>query len=152
MALGGSFMAITNAAGFYEVLNVPAGPFTVTADDPARGLTGAGAGIVELDAQTVTVDVLLVANAISLPVTRHDANNFSYTIEASGATVATGVDQFNLDVISAGTPIRFAAAGPSTQENGGREIATRNPNVAGLSVTRRYSCRATDTSFATSRF
>ena len=43
---------------------------------PARQLLGEGAGTIDAHGVTATVDILLVSNAVTPPVTRFDANNY----------------------------------------------------------------------------
>ena len=135
--LGGYAGAVTNAAGFYEILSVPAGAFTVGTGDPSRSLIGEAAGTIEDDGSVVTADILLVANAIVTPVVRHDASNFRFDIQGDGRVASSLLDDGRLDVIVNGQPAAFEPQAIATFENAGREIAVRGANLAGLNVTRK---------------
>jgi hypothetical protein len=134
---GGFFSAVTDAAGFYEIPNVPRGPFAVSTGDVNRGVLGEGTGAIAVDDEVVTVDVLLVANAITLPVQLHDANNFAHAVQPGGAVVAAQADEAQLEVIVSGQLVPFAGAPFGTSEQSGREIGTRQQNVAGLNLARK---------------
>ena len=143
--LGGYFSSVTDAAGFYEIANVPSGAFTIATGDPSRNLLGEGSGSITSDGETKTVDVLLIANAIALPVTRHDANNFAFDVQLDGAIGTGTASAFVgnvashgaalLDLVVGGTTNRFTG-GIAQTEGFGREISVRQ-NLAGLSVTRK---------------
>src|SRR5262249_43955626 len=75
---GGYFAATTNAAGFYEIDDVPAGTVTLVTGDRARGLIGEGSGAIVRDGESLTIDVILVRNAVNLPVYRSHANGLPF--------------------------------------------------------------------------
>jgi hypothetical protein len=147
---GGTFGATSDAAtGVYVVAGVPVGAFRASASVPAQRLLGEATGQVLADGTTVTADIQLQDDGITLPVTRHDANAFPFDIQPDGS-VANGMnDVFGgdfvqhtrgllLDVVSGGTPQRFAPAGTlGTASQEGREIAVEESGVAGLDVVRR---------------
>ena len=140
--LGGPRSATTNAGGFYTIDNMPVGPFSVSTGDVARLLLGEGAGTIDADGATATVDILLVSNAVTPPVVRFDANNYRFDVQRDGS-LQTGSSAFRdaggllLDVVSGGVPARFQGTTIGTIENGGREMAVRQQGLAGLNVTRK---------------
>jgi hypothetical protein len=145
---GGYRNATTDAAGFYEVRDLPVGRLAVSAGDASRGLLGEASGEIAADGQTVTVDVLLQANAVTLPINRYDANNFLADIQPDGmirsgtASVFVGHDASiigasRLDLVVGGVANRFTGGTIGTLEGGGREVATRQQGLAGLNVTRK---------------
>jgi hypothetical protein len=143
---GGVRQGTTNAAGFYQIDDVPVGPFGVSTGDLSRQLWGEGAGTLARDGDTAEVNVLLESNAITLPTIRYDANNFVYDVQPDG-TIAHGSSPFNsafkLDVIVNGAASRFAGGSIPTVEQSGREIVTRQNGLAGLNVTRKLFVPAT---------
>ena len=143
---GGLRWGTTNAAGFYQIDDVPVGPFVVSTGDLSRQLWGEGSGTLARDGDTAEVNVLLESNAITLPTIRYDANNFAYDVQSDG-TIAHGTNPFNsafkLDVIVNGAASRFEGGSIPTVEQNGREIVTRQNGVAGLNVTRKLFVPAT---------
>src|SRR6185503_18589845 len=92
---------------------------------------------------------LLQSNLIDLPVTKWDANNFTFDLQRD-ASVLNGTSNvftglyagktwggLQLDVITGGTAARFTGASIGTVEDKNREIAVHQDNLAGLSVTRK---------------
>ncbi len=150
-----NFNAAADVNGVYKVSQVPAGSFTVTASlqNGTQRLIGLNEGQITTDGSTVTADIQLVANAIQLPFTLFDANNFDYEIQQSGSIqdgksqIFLGDSQTNrggmlLDIISGGSPLRFTGQGAAnenfaTNENDGRQIVITQPGLGGLDVTRK---------------
>ncbi|MCU1382031.1 MAG: LamG domain protein jellyroll fold domain protein [Acidobacteria bacterium] len=139
----------TDAAGFYIAEGVVVGPLTVSAGDAPHGLLGEAAATLAHDGDTLTVDILLKSNAITLPVTRVDGNAFTFDIQKDGsigaglngvfAAAAFGAPggASHLDISVGAATTRFTGANIATTENNGREIAVSQTNVAGLNVTRK---------------
>ena len=135
----------TDAGGFYRVDEFPAAGVQVSAGDTARGLFGEASGVLGGDGETLTVDILLRNNAITLPTARFDGNFFNFDIQRDGsigfghnfvfATSEGGASL--LDIVRDGTPNRFAGSVNATTENNGREIVVSQNNLAGLNVTRK---------------
>jgi hypothetical protein len=146
--IGGSFSATTNNLGTYTIGGVPTGNFTVTARDTGRQLQGEIGGQLTQHGQTVTVDIQLISNAITLPVTRRDANAFSFDFYPNGS-IQNGLNgiysgdasgnsgSYFLDIIANGTANRFTGGTIGTVEDSNREIAVREQNLAGLDVMRK---------------
>ncbi|MEQ1871423.1 MAG: carboxypeptidase-like regulatory domain-containing protein, partial [Vicinamibacterales bacterium] len=143
----GSFAAPqTDGAGFYRADNVVVGPVTVNVGDPGRGLLGEANGVLGRDGDTLTLDILLKNNAIALPVTKTDANFFTFDVQKNGS-IASGQNgvfggafsggTFLLDVVASGTPNRFTGGTFGTTEDGGREVVVTQAGLAGLNVTRK---------------
>ena len=143
------FPPATDAAGFYRQEGVPVGALTVNTGDAARGLLGEGAGTLAHDGDTLTVDILLKSSAITLPVTRSDGNAFTFDIQKDGS-IGNGFGGVfsqsffgspggasHLDITAGATTTRFTGGTIATTENGGREIAVSQTDVAGLNVTRK---------------
>jgi hypothetical protein len=147
-AIGGFFNAMTDDQGRYEIAGVPVGRFTATAEDSARRLLGEASGLIDQDGQSVTADIRLLTNAITLPVTRYDANAFYFDLQGSGS-VDNGFNSvfagdftanrsaFLLDITAAGSPNRFTGTTLGHTEENGREVVIRQQNLAGLDVTRK---------------
>ena len=139
----------TNPGGFYEVVDIPVGDFTVSVTNPVLHLRGEAAGRIEQDGSAPTIDILLQSNLIDLPVNKWDANNFMFDLQKDASVlygtgnVFTGVyagktwGGLQLDVITGGTASRFTGASIGTVEDKNREIAVHQDNLAGLSVTRK---------------
>jgi protocatechuate 3,4-dioxygenase beta subunit len=135
--------AVTDYTGAFTFRDVPAGRFTLYASDEPRGLQGDNSAELTTDGSTVTANVNLVSNAISLPTYRYDANNFTHNISNAGTNnygtyaVFSAGAAYNLDVISGGAETRFTGSSFGTIEEGGREVAIRQQNVGGVNVTRK---------------
>ncbi len=74
----------TDAAGYYQVANVPVGGVGVTAGDVASGLFAEGAGMLGSDGQALVIDLLLENNSTYFPVRLYDANATGLDIDANG--------------------------------------------------------------------
>lgn len=154
---GGPFSATTQADGTYSIPLVPVGSLRVTGDDEVRKLRAEAAGFVRFDGDVVTVDLELLDNAVVLPRTRYDANNFFYDLQASGA-IGTGTNNvfqsqeegdtqaLRLDVVVGGVPIPFSndngTLGSASDLGQQVEISGLVGNT-GLRVTRRVYVPAT---------
>jgi hypothetical protein len=146
--VGGFFAATTDTDGSYRIFEVPVGPFVASAVESARNLLGETLGRVNEAGETVTADIQLLDNSVLLPVFRYDGSDFYFDVQGDGS-VRSGVNavfagdfganfgSFFLDVVSQGTPNRFTGGSIGTLEDGGREIAVRQPDLAGLAVTRK---------------
>jgi protocatechuate 3,4-dioxygenase beta subunit len=140
---GGGSSASTDYTGAYSFSDVPVGHYTVVATDEGRALQGEASGELTQDGQSVTANVQLISSAVNLPLVRYDANNFPHTVTARGSNsygynyVFSNGDAFNLDVVAGGTAERFNGGNIGSAEDGGREVAIKQTNVAGLSVTRK---------------
>jgi len=146
--LGGSRSARTNAGGFYTFEHVPTGAISAVAGDLTRQLYGERTGTLAQHGDTLQLDISLTSNAISLPRNLYDANNFLFDIQADGRTNTGGASffygnggteqgAFVMDVTADGSTVRFAGGEIPTIEDGNREVAVRQENVGGLSVTRK---------------
>ncbi|HEX9505663.1 MAG TPA: carboxypeptidase regulatory-like domain-containing protein, partial [Acidimicrobiia bacterium] len=72
---GGTAYETTSAAdGSYGYPDIPAGNFTIIAENASRTLRAEGTGRVRFDGDAVTVDLELVDNAVTMPYTLLDAN------------------------------------------------------------------------------
>ncbi len=146
---GRSYNVTTDAAGFWEVLSVPVAAFSVRAGDVGRGLLGEAYGTLATHGDRAGADILLQSNAVDLPQTRYDGNNFLFDLQPNGSIHSGSVNAFLdtptalqrgaslLEVIADGTPTPFTGSAIGTVEDGGREVATRESGVAGLHVTRK---------------
>lgn len=148
--LGGRFLATTQADGSYSIAQVPAGNVQVTASNAARTLRAEGTGRVGFDGDNVTVDLVLVNNAVAMPYPVYDANNFLYDIQGNGSIGAgtSGVFSGNgnvntqgmrLDIVTNGVALPFTNGDGSIGSVGnfGQEITLDEFNGTGLKVTRR---------------
>ena len=147
---GGFQFPRTDAAGYYRADNVVVGAIVVSAGDASRGLLGEATGTLAHDGDTITLDILLRNNAITLPVTKSDANFFPFDVQRD-ASIANGLNGsytgssytgqpgggFFLDLVASGTANRFTGSAIGTTEDNGREIVVSQNNLAGLNVTRK---------------
>lgn len=146
--VGGFFTTSTDSDGSYRVSGVPIGTFVATASNPSAQLLGETSGQISQDAQEIVADIQLLSNGITLPRDRYDANDFWYRFQANGVVrdgtnsvfggdFSSNYGSFFLDVIRDGTSNTFAGGTTGTQEDGGREIAVRQNDLAGLNITRK---------------
>lgn len=146
---GEIYSTTTDAAGYYTVERVAAGDFTVSSGDPDQQLLGEGEGAIVDDGETVTVDIVLSNNAITLPETVYDGNIIPFDIQEDG-TIERGMNNLFyqyysgslqggavLTLFDNGTPVSFSGGLVSTQEELGRELVVRENDLAGLNVTRK---------------
>jgi hypothetical protein len=138
---GRAYSIRTNAAGFYQVDQVPVGAISVSAGDVSRQLLGDVTGQLPSDGSSVTLDVVLQANSVALPQTLYDGNYLDFPIPGNGSISSSvfGITGGSLLSVTpaSGSPVDFAAVISGTQEQQGREITLRQPEVGGLSVTRK---------------
>ncbi|MEO8682116.1 MAG: carboxypeptidase-like regulatory domain-containing protein, partial [Vicinamibacterales bacterium] len=136
----------SDAAGFYEVTDLAVGNIAVSTGNAGLGLLGEAFGSLSADGEVLTRDVLLVGNAITLPLNLYDANNAPYQLQPGGDLVGGlgnpfyGTDASGasiLEVIAGGTPTRFTGGAIGTAEGQQQEIATRQQDLAGLNITRK---------------
>jgi hypothetical protein len=138
---GRAYTVWTNAAGFYQVDQVPVGTISVSGGDSSLQLLGDASGTIPGDGATLTLDVVLKANGVALPQTLSDGNNLDFPIPGNGSASSavfgtTGAALLTVTP-SGGIAVPFAAVNSGTQEQLGREIVLHQPDVAGLSVTRK---------------
>ncbi|MEN3340225.1 MAG: large repetitive protein, partial [Acidobacteriota bacterium] len=139
----------TNAGGFYAVPDIPVGDFTISVANTLLHLRGEATGTIVEDGSAPAIDILLRNNLIDLPVTKWDANNFTFDLQKD-ASVLTGTNGaftgvyagktwggLQLDVTEGGTVARFVGSSFGTVEDRNREIAVHQDSLAGLSVTRK---------------
>jgi hypothetical protein len=147
---GGTFDATSGGDGGYALVEVPAGDFTITATNAASTRRAEDRGRIGFDGATVSLDLVLGDNAVSLPRTLYDANNFPFDLAGDGSVGQGGFSVFRggsgadvaaarLDVVVGGTPIPFrngdGTIGRLTQS--GQLVEVDELNASGLHVTRR---------------
>jgi hypothetical protein len=148
--LGGQFNTTTQADGTYSYAQIPAGNFLLTATNAAATLRAEGNGRVRFDGDNVTVDIVLVDNAITMPRTLYDANNLSFDVQGNGAigvgsnnvyngNGATDSQGLRLDIVSSGVAIPFTNGNGTLGSIGifGQQVAVDEVNALGLKVSRR---------------
>ncbi len=148
--LGGYFEALTDGGGFYRVERVPVGAIGVSVADRPRGLLGEAAGTLARDGDTLNLDVLLRNNAVTLPQTRQDGNQFTFDVQANGSLAQGQGSIFQLptyygdpggamllDIVRGATSARFAGSAIGTTEANGRELVVSQANINGLNVSRK---------------
>lgn len=146
--IGGFLSTTSGAGGAYQIANVPVGNVRVTSGTGT--LLGEAFGTMPEDGATITINVNLANNAVTLPVDRYDANDSFFRIAGSGAITdslasvfrgdfSSNQGGFLLDVLANGTATRFTGATIGTTEEAGREIVVRQQDigVSGLEVTRK---------------
>ncbi len=139
---GGYAGAQTDAAGNFEFSGVPVGEVRLSSAKPAELLIGEAAGALTQHNQAITLDILLEANAVNLPITYADVQDSSYSVGADGGLLGGTGQLFafgatRLTLTANGTPVQFTGASFGTREDGGREVAVRQENLHGLNVTRK---------------
>ncbi|MBS1818371.1 MAG: carboxypeptidase regulatory-like domain-containing protein [Acidobacteria bacterium] len=139
---GGYASAQTDAAGNYSIGGIPVGAVAVSSSKPAEQLLGEASGAITQDAQIITLDILLEANAVALPTTLNDVQDSQYgvgqnagLIGGTGSVFTRGGETLTLS--SNGTSTAFTGASFGTREDAGREIAVRQSGLFGLNVTRK---------------
>lgn len=148
--LGGLFTTTTQTDGSYSFAQIPAGNFFLTATNAEGTLRAEGAGRIGFDGDSATVGLALVDNAITMPRTLYDANNFQFDVQGNGAIGAGtrnvysgngGADRqgMRLEIVSAGVPIPFTNGNGSIGSIGvfGQQVEVDELNALGLNVSRR---------------
>jgi 5-hydroxyisourate hydrolase-like protein (transthyretin family) len=147
---GGFRSATTDAAGFYEATGLAVGDVFVRAGDQSRNLLGEARGTLAQHDEVLVLDILLQNNAVSPSSNRYDGNGSLFQTQQDGsvlnsvASVFTGSGSsqggFKLQLTPVGgTATSFTGASIATVEDGGQELAIRQPVVGatGLDVTRK---------------
>ena len=150
---GGTFYETTSAGdGSYAYPDLPAGTFTVVAENASRTLRAEGNGRVRFDADAVTLDLELVDNAVSMPYTLLDANTMPFDVRGDGSVISGKNSVFSgsgsaadsrgmrLDVVVQGVPVPFQNGDGSIGRlaQNGRELQLDEVNPASsLIITRK---------------
>ena len=145
-----AYQTITAGDGSYALPDVPAGNFTITAENGNRTLRAEDAGRVRFDGDDVTMDLVVVDSAVPMPKELFDANTMRFDIAGDGSVLNGSWNIFSggpnaaggmrLDVVVSGVPVPFqngdGTIGRLVRE--GREIQVDELNAAsGLKVTRK---------------
>jgi hypothetical protein len=148
---GARITVTSQADGSYSVSDVPAGNFTVSARNSDSTLQAQSSGTVRFDADSVTVDLTLVDNAVTMPRTLYEANQNPYTVEGNGSLSGgtsgvfgsgTGADvrASRLELVVGGAAVPFAngdgSVGRSLMDGQLVEV-DETQSATGLHVTRR---------------
>ncbi len=149
---GGVFYDADVAGGTYEIYDVPAGDFLLSARDAggANRLLGEASGYLSADGDIVVVDITLLDNAVTFGtrIQRKDANDFTYDIRSDGALSdgknalfnATEAFGLELDVaVDGGADTPFVGDNVGSEEDGGREIVTSAELIDGIEIERKIS-------------
>ena len=146
---GKTWSVRTDAAGYYTVERVPVGDIIVTSGNMDDQLWGEGEGKIINDGDTITVDIILENNAITLPLDIFDANHFRFDIQEDGTTkygqnsVFRAIEDLGirggatLAIVADSTEYTFDGGEIPTQEDLERELVTRQNDLAGLNITRK---------------
>ena len=137
---GGFRSTTTNAAGLYTIADVPYGVVRVSVAKSSESLQGESAGL--LQAPTLSLDVLLQNNSVTLPVTLNDVNDSTYSIISGGRLGGGTRSVFSagasaLEIERDGARTAFTGTTFATRELGGRQLVVREQGLHGLSVTRK---------------
>ena len=137
---GGFRTATTNAAGLFTIADVPYGVVRVSAAKASESLQGESTGL--LQAPTLSLDILLQNNSVTLPVTLADVNDSTYSIISGGRLGGGTRSVFNsgasaLEIERDGVRTAFTGTTFATRELGGRQFVVRQQGLQGLSVTRK---------------
>lgn len=148
---GGRFTVTSLADGSYSLTDVPAGRFTIRANNNTNTLQAESSGTVRFDGDVSTVDLTLVDNAVSMPRTLYDANSNSFTVQGDGSLSGGTRNVFSsgssmdvrasrLELVVNNVPVPFANGDGSVGRRlmDGQLLEVDEANLAsGLQVTRR---------------
>ncbi|MFZ4858365.1 MAG: Ig-like domain-containing protein [Desulfuromonadaceae bacterium] len=140
----------TNAGGYYQMERIPVGTVFVNSGDISQLLLGEASGALLDDGATLTLDIALLSNAITMPQTLYDGNIQQFDIQGDG-TLRFGQDSVfyssntadqggaSLEIVSAGVTIPFPKLTAGTKEMSGQQLVLRQTTatVDGLAVTRK---------------
>ena len=153
------FTAFTDLNGNYGLSGVPVGGFAVSVSLQAAGQSnyaGSGSGQLTSNGGTAVLNITLVFNTQTLggpggaTVTLYDASDFNFDLSSDGS-IASGNTQFfggdfatsrggvllDITPVSTGVPVHFTGSSNATTDQGGRQLAIQQSNLAGLNVTRK---------------
>lgn len=138
----------TDSQGRYELDDVPPGDFTITAENTERTQRAEAADRIALDGDQAVVDMVLVSNAVTMPVTLHDANGVPFGMSGDGS-IASGLNAvFNapspdtaamrLDIVRNGVAVPFVNGNGTLGRlsKGGQQVDVDDVTPSGLFVTR----------------
>jgi hypothetical protein len=109
-----TYITTTNALGEYQLVDIPAGNFTLLAENSDRTLRAQGNDRIKFDMDSVELNLALINNVVTMPYNFYDANGFLYDINGNGS-------------IGSGTQSVFAAPAP---DNAGMRLEIVNNNIA----------------------
>ena len=145
--VGGKFSTKELTGDRYRIDNVPIGAFLITATDVTSGLFGEAEGAVTTSAEVVELDIALVSNAMTFPVSLHDANNTLYRVQKGGDTsqgekslwVGAQSNALFLDLTMEGATTRYEGSitGAGREEDGGREVTALPVDIDGIRASRK---------------
>ncbi len=139
--IGGFQSANTDSTGHYSISSVPVGQFTVTASNLTLHLFGETSASVDQNGQTVTANIRLTNNAVTLPTNLFDFNNFKFDIQPDGTLVDGTQDAYDgglrLSLFSSGTELPFTGSNVGFTQDNGRQIVIQQLGLANLNVTRK---------------
>ena len=142
--IGRSSNLSTGGDGRYTALEVPLGKFTATVTGLPSGQIGFATGTVSADKQTVTVDIQITTNTVTLPLVLQDADTFPYGIDSYGQLYGNqGTNAINslgqISWIQEGSYYSFGSGSPITaiQSLNGQQIELSEQSVGSLGVTRK---------------
>jgi hypothetical protein len=139
--IGGFINSTTDSLGNYSISGVPVGPFAVTASDFTRRVFGETFGNVTSDGQSVTANIQLTSNAVTLPTNLFDFNAFKFDIQPDG-TLSDGTRDaydggLHLSLFSSGTELPFTGSSVAFTEESGSQVVIQQVGLANLNVTRK---------------
>src|SRR5262249_5219530 len=115
--------------------------FSVTASDFTRRVFGEVFGNVTSDGQSVTANIQLTSNAVTLPTNLFDFNSFRFDIQPDGTLVDGTSDAYDgglhLSLFSGGTELPFTGSSVAFTEESGRQVVIQQAGLANLNVTRK---------------
>jgi Carboxypeptidase regulatory-like domain len=146
---GGRYEAVSNDVGNYALEDMPAGNFTVTAQNAALTQRAEGAGRVRFETDNVELNMAVVGSAVAMPQTLHDANAMPFDIRGDGSigsgknNIFTGIGPdargMRLSIITNNIPVPFLNGDGSVGRSSasGQQIELDEANASGLKVTRK---------------
>jgi hypothetical protein len=139
--IGGFINSSTDAQGNYTISGVPVGQFAVTASDFNRRVFGEVFGQLNSDGQSVTANIQLTNNAVTLPTNLFDFNSFKFDIQTDGTLNDGTRDAYDgglhLSLFSGGVEQAFTGSNVAFTEENGSQVVIQQIGLANLNVTRK---------------
>ncbi len=141
---------VTDVDGRYNFVEIPVGSFSIESMFRRNGFDyfGRTADVLEQPNQLKSLNLQLSDTLVPVRTSLHDGNGMSFTLRESG-NIENGTrsvfagdggankDAAQLEILVNGAVIPFIGSPLGGREENGREVVTRQNNLAGLEVTRK---------------
>jgi len=146
-AIGGTRYVNTGADGTYTVTEMPVGKFSIVVQGLSSNLTGYALGTMPSNGASVTANIQITTNTVTLPVSFTDGDNFPWLVSAAGTFYSS--PPLKLNPFYGGQPLQVQVAGvtddfgqgalPVTaiQSLNGQQVEISQASSTGLNVTRK---------------